>query len=127
MANNSDSWEVEITLQYEDGTPVNVATAAGAIFAVYQEPGKILQQFSKEVKDGFTTLTAAALANAATGVVSLFLNVDKTVRAIGSKPLKAEARISLTNANFSGGVQVVSATDIELEPVTKLIQEGQAP
>lgn len=127
MANVSDSWEVEITLKYEDDTPVDLTEAENATFAVYQEPGVILERFTMVAKTGFTTLQAASLVNAATGVVSLFLSPATTLKASNAKKLYAEARVSLTNTGFTSGVQIVTATDIILEPAKRLAMEGEEP
>lgn len=127
MANISDSWQVELTLKYDDGTPVDLTAAENATFAVYQEPGVILERFSIVAKTGFTTLEAASLTGAATGVVSLFLSPDTTLKATNAKKLFAEARVSLTNTAFEDGVQVVTATDIVLETAKRLAMEGEEP
>ncbi len=127
MANISDSWEVELTLKYDDGTPVDFTAVENAIFAVYHEPGLILEKFSITAKTGFTTLPAESLTNGDTGVVSLFMDPEKTGKATNKKKLFAEVRISLNNDAFPDGVQVVTATDIVLEPAGSIALEGEEP
>lgn len=122
----SDSLEVEITINKQDGTALDFSAATGILVAVYQRPDRVIARFSKVAKDDYTTMEAGQLSAAATGKLTLYLNSEDTTKLDQDKKVYAEVRISFTNANFTDSTQTVTASDIELELVDRPILENIA-
>lgn len=120
MISSSDSIEIELTIYEADGTtPLDFSSAPGALFAIYQKPGNVVARFSKVAKEGYTTLLGGQLTDSNTGKVTIYLNKAESKKLDPNKMTYAEARIGLTNANFTGSLQELTASDIELEEVIR--------
>lgn len=126
--NASDSYEIELTIYEADGvTPLDYSTASGFLISIYQKPNHVVARFSKVVKSGFTTLLAGQIAQANVGKTTIYLNAEESKLLDPKKPSYAEFRVSMPNANFTGGDQVLTATEIELEDVVRPVMENISP
>lgn len=111
MIFRSEDRVIEFTVT-DDTTalPFDLADAIGIVIMLYQFADKPLEQYSLIASAGYQDIT---ITDAPNGVMEINYESAKSKMAI-DKPLYADIKIRIQNANFSAGVQDLIAGKIEI-------------
>lgn len=106
---------ISITLNDENGDPVDLGTLAGIICKVFQKSIPF-DKFSLNAMAGYRDLV---ITDAPNGVFEIYLNADNTHSGIVGRPIFYEVKTQIVNTNYDNSTEEKSSGVIELATLVR--------
>ena len=112
-------YELDFTITDDAGDPIDLTTLAGYICILFYKDGKLLQQYSRETKEGFKSLTQTDAPN---GIFQVKLQSVDTKRARAGQDIFAEVMIETADVTYDNSTKHNGETDL----IIGTIKESQS-